>query len=406
MYKLLIIDDEPLVRYGLKNTIDWAKYNVEIISEAKNGIEGLEKIDNLNPDIVLCDVKMPHMNGLDMIKKARDYGFDGEFILLSGFGEFEFAQKAIDYDVISYLLKPVSNEELVDTVLKAIEKLKQKRNVKNMNSFLDSGSEDLKRRIIRTLVRKDYNDIEVVKKEIILLNIAGYCFVDEGYFLIGVLDESYKENADELFIFENILASYLKKENIPFLSGIYHEKISFVIDKIVEDKLDDILSICFDKFKKESDLTISIGISSLFNDYHKIDLAYEEAKSVANNGLMRFINSVQYFNKVSKNYSTNLLRALDIIHKEYASNLDISYVSEKLNVSESYLMHLFKKELGITFNNVLTDTRLREAKILLKEGILRINEIAYKVGYNDEKYFTLVFKKKNGITPSEYAKAK
>lgn len=344
---------------------------------------------------------MPLSNGVELIEKVRSTGMECEFIVLSGFGEFEFAKKAIEYDVVNYLLKPVSNEELIDAVVKAIERIKARRRNESASSLFSRDNEDMKRRIIRTLVRNDYQDIATVKNEIAC---QGYELIASGYFLIGVLDDCSVENAQELYVFESLLADALQESGIRFLSGIYHEKISFIVEQTDLMRLDSILYKVFETFSEQSRYTVSVGISTAFSSHEEIQRTYDEAKSVAESGLLRFTNSVQYFNASSKKYSANLLRALDIIHKEYSKDIGVAYVSEKLNVSESYLMHMFKNELGQTFNNILVFNRIREAKILLRTGKYRVNEIAYRVGFNDEKYFTYVFKRKVGMTPSEFAK--
>lgn len=91
-----------------------------------------------------------------------------------------------------------------------------------------------------------------------------------------------------------------------------------------------------------------------------------------------------------------------ILSEHYKDDLSVSMVSERRNVSDSYLRHLLRKSLGRTFNDILTDYRISLSKKLLKEGKLRVNEIADKVGYNDEKYFSRVFKKRVGVSPSDY----
>ena len=156
-------------------------------------------------------------------------------------------------------------------------------------------------------------------------------------------------------------------------------------------------SAALNKYQALKEETLSVGISTVFNGVEDVHRVYEEAKSVANNGLLKFVNSVQRYNGASEIYSPNVLRALNVIHQEYMNNINVNYVSEKLNVSESYLMHMFKDQLGTTFNKILVDTRIRES--LLKTGEFRVKEVAYKVGFNDEKIFYNDFQKKHRIHP-------
>lgn len=117
MIEILIIDDEPLVRMGMKTIIEWQKFGYSIVGEGGNGVQGLERIRSLNPDIVLIDLMMPQMGGIEVIRKAKSEGFKGKFIILTCVSEFEYLQQAIRLGVSSYILKSsVSPEEILQTV--------------------------------------------------------------------------------------------------------------------------------------------------------------------------------------------------------------------------------------------------------------------------------------------------
>ena len=118
MLKVLIIDDEPYVREGLKHIIDWQENGFEICGEASDGDEGYSKILELKPDIILIDIQMPGKLGLDIIKEAKENGVNSKFIIVSGYSNFDYAKKAIKYGVKDYLLKPIDEEELLEIALK------------------------------------------------------------------------------------------------------------------------------------------------------------------------------------------------------------------------------------------------------------------------------------------------
>ena len=120
MYKVLVCEDEYLIRKGLIFTIDWAKYQCVVIGEAGNGQEGIEKILELQPDIVLADINMPICNGLSMIEETYEK-VNYSIIILSGYSDFEYAQRAIKFGVSEYLLKPVEEAELEKALQHAIE---------------------------------------------------------------------------------------------------------------------------------------------------------------------------------------------------------------------------------------------------------------------------------------------
>lgn len=121
MYTVLIADDEANIREGLKYIIDWESLGFTICGEAANGDDALQAILKTNPSLVLLDIRMPRMYGTDIIRIAREKGYQGRFIILSGYSDFTYAQTAIRYDVNFYLTKPIDEDEL----LQAVEKIRQ-----------------------------------------------------------------------------------------------------------------------------------------------------------------------------------------------------------------------------------------------------------------------------------------
>lgn len=112
MYKVLLVDDEPSIREGLRTLVDWNGLGFDVIGDAANGRDGLRKGERLRPDLVLADIRMPGMDGLQMIEELRGLGHSCSFIILSGYSDFQYAKRAIDNRVDSYLLKPIDPEEL------------------------------------------------------------------------------------------------------------------------------------------------------------------------------------------------------------------------------------------------------------------------------------------------------
>lgn len=129
MYKLLIVDDEEIEREGMARLIDWDKYEIELTGTAWNGVEGFEKIQMEKPDVVLTDIKMPMMNGIELIQMVKKAELDVEFVVLSGYGEFEFTSQAMAEGVRHYLLKPCDEEQIIDV----LDKVKQEIDVKRMH---------------------------------------------------------------------------------------------------------------------------------------------------------------------------------------------------------------------------------------------------------------------------------
>ncbi|WP_194191784.1 response regulator transcription factor [Clostridium chrysemydis] len=140
MYKVMLVDDEKLITEGLKNLIDWEKLNLEVVATANNGEEALRKLKEEKAHIVITDINMPVMTGLDLIKEVKGKDNKTNFIILSGYDEFSYAKKAIEYGVDSYILKPIDEEELEKTLIKLLARIekskKEKKDVLYKNTKL------------------------------------------------------------------------------------------------------------------------------------------------------------------------------------------------------------------------------------------------------------------------------
>ena len=123
MYKVLLIDDEYFIREGMKKVVPWESYGCEIVGEAMDGEEGLEKIMRLQPDIVISDIRMPKKDGLEMIEAIQTINHNMQVIILTGFREFEYAQQAIRLGVLRFLLKPSKIDEIKEAIEVAVERL-------------------------------------------------------------------------------------------------------------------------------------------------------------------------------------------------------------------------------------------------------------------------------------------
>ena len=114
MIDILIVDDERLIRQGIAGAVNWEQIKCRVVGLASNGQEGLSLIRRHKPDLVITDIRMPLLSGLDMIKQAKDFSPETDYIVLSGYDDFDYARKAISFGVLDYILKPVDDAELID----------------------------------------------------------------------------------------------------------------------------------------------------------------------------------------------------------------------------------------------------------------------------------------------------
>lgn len=137
MYSVLIVDDEPMIREGLKTIINWEEEGYTVIDTASNGREAIEKHHHLNPDLTILDIRMPGLTGLEVIEHLRSEGKKGQFLILSGHADFDYAKKAISFGVGGYLLKPVDEEEMMEELERIKVRLDKEQSVKQRNTNED-----------------------------------------------------------------------------------------------------------------------------------------------------------------------------------------------------------------------------------------------------------------------------
>ncbi|MEG2731993.1 MAG: response regulator, partial [Clostridium sp.] len=126
MLKVIVADDEEKICQLIVKLVDWTSLGMEVAAIASNGIEAMEKIISLKPDIVITDIRMPGYDGLELIKRAKSEGINTEFIIISGYRHFEYAQNAIRYGVGDYLLKPIKKDELMDALKRIGERYRER----------------------------------------------------------------------------------------------------------------------------------------------------------------------------------------------------------------------------------------------------------------------------------------
>lgn len=259
MYKLMIVDDEQIEREGMADFIPWDKYDVQLCGTAWNGVDALEKIQETEPDIVLTDIKMPVMNGIELISRiSADYK-DIAIIVLSGYGEFEYTSKAMEYGVRHYILKPCDEEKIVsvlDVVKQEIDTRRENRRKEKeyhtiKRELLPHAKEELLRRLMvdnspseeeKNLLK---NDLPLRDGKMRLLamknDIAGFEYIEQ-------------------FILGNILGEILKMEKMPLFTSI-DDMVVFVIEDISDTVLRDAVKTTLQEFSRMKTRTIMSAVS-------------------------------------------------------------------------------------------------------------------------------------------------
>lgn len=396
MYRICILDDEYLTCLGLEKAVPWDTIGVEVAFTALDGKKGLELIRKEKPDLVLTDIRRPGLTGVDLVKELKEDGFNGEIVVLTAYRDFDYAVETYKSGIFSYLLKPVDNDELLKTVKEAIVKLNGKRKEKERKRNREGNLSRMESSFFYQLLHN-------ITNEEFIQNSKKFEFEVPASGILFLLKKENPEEEGNLTEAGNLLLSKVKEEGINYFVRPGEASYLAFIDSKEEEKILSILRKSFSLVEEKTD-TIFTGSICSYSSPVEISLAYKTDKDNIKNKMFFGFNSIEIpkENSISYRHYVAIQDFYRILSEHYKDDLSVSMVSERRNVSDSYLRHLLRKSLGRTFNDILTDYRISLSKKLLKEGKLRVNEIADKVGYNDEKYFSRVFKKRVGVSPSDY----
>lgn len=395
MIKVLIADDEPRIRRGIKNTINWEEEGFELIGEAEDGEEALNMAKEKKPDILLLDICMPFLNGIQLIEELNKVLCNPVVIIISGHDEFSYTQAALRLKVFDYILKPIDRDNFRALIFKAKEEviLRKKKNEKESfnNMILENNISYLKDNFFKAWISGKLNSDELkIKMENFNINYSN----NMGLSLIKILEKNFvgmvNKNERELISYGIINLSKEVMSNFKNLYVFPYSSSRVVILCNVESIIlwKEILVDLEEKITSLFKIDIIIESSLLSNDPMKIKETFIKLKS----------------NVLEKSKKTPIVLEVEKYIEKYYGDEDLSIekVSNKLGISQTYLTRLLKKELGMNFIDYLTYIRIQNSIELMKEPSIKIYEISRLVGYSTQHYFSSVFKKHMGMSPNDY----
>lgn len=517
-YKVILVDDEPIILRSLKAAIPWDELHLEIVGEARNGEQALQLVRETSPHMIISDIRMPGKDGISLMKEVLTENSQRLFIFISGYGEFEYAREALREGAFDYLLKPIDHDELIEMIMRAKKHLnKQQENDKLLHSvqvlsllarerlfaeFIEGNqsplqhmrwmeNSELEQGYFMAVVQLDHylklnEQWSIEEKRLWLfairnivsewsLNQGGLttfpfhsgewvilfpdhlsdrkvclgndligqlkantklsCSVGFSPSMIGIdhLNEAYQHAAQALYQRfysgeEGVYVYVEREEAVHALEARYPKQIEEALLEYAR-KLDrQQLLNSFDEMKhyfevqaltKEQAERMIIELTIvLYRQFEGMNMMLEWSLE----GLLQEIYSLltlsemitvlkdcfgQWILQSKENYSRGdvqavIAKATSYITHNYHKDLSIEEVCEIAELSISHFCMLFKQETGYTFLEYLTKCRIDKAKFILQNTNVKVYQVAPLVGYQDPRYFSQVFKKITGKTPSEY----
>lgn len=512
MYKVLIVDDNVIIRKSIRTRVNWDQIDMEVIGEACDGKEAYDMICSLQCDIVITDIKMPKIDGLTLIEKTRKKFPYLQYIIISSFDDFKYTKQAILYKVVTYILKPINNQELL-TALEASKKninqlheqeqqkmnlentkeindfsrfnaqmvsfLNNNQSPKNSSYFLDAFNYSPTDKVLIMLAfniidsRLNINMLYTVYKQLhnhhplhmmpVLLNdnifilmittdhmdtslinqlvLQGTHILNDLNCTSNYISCSFGENKITNFkpcFKECIRALYYRFLDIKSVNGIYYytqldskglsddelNSYKLALELGVKEQAIESLNNIFHHLydHKVNSSIFKLTMTSIVNIVHNTLLSNNLNRSLLSEEVFgryfylmfgRLDDLNQYFITLTEEVCNNIQssshetydKIIEYIKTNYNKSISLNSIAETFYMNTNYLGQFIKKHTGQTFNQYINNLRIEQAKrVLSKQPDIKLNELAHSIGYADSQYFSKVFRKITGFTPTQYKK--
>jgi two-component system, response regulator YesN len=516
--KAIIIDDEKHVREGLLLLADWDQFGIQTILEAEDGEQAKTLINEHRPEIIFTDMRMPKLDGINLLKWLNSSGINSKTIVISGYDDFEYMRNAIYYKSFDYILKPIEPEILNETLGKAVNEWNEQArsrkthveesrvvnevkplywdrlfsNLCNAEELSTAAEEKILHEFgveigrrhkivglipIKPSVMKCFQGdrdlasftVANICNELLRNNNDGVCFTninkEEELVILFWNDKNVKFLLDEFYAsiyqfnkiclpislgeksmnmqkaYASAVEVYMKHDlkkagkiitsndvsSKPILHLLdYSNELKWMIRTGSPSAVEEFLHKVFDTIEHEHTLSreqiqvwesqfellrnnwlneYGIESQSVFykgSDYWRRDGSFSLG-SFKDEKMKQFKELIQTL--TSKKYQTeknNMQRIEEYLQQHYQDEVNLQEIADTFFLSREYISRKFKQEYKLTITDYLTNIRMEKAIKLLQNPYLKIYEVAYGVGYGNEKYFSKVFKKQVGITPNEF----
>lgn len=361
MYKVMVVDDSIVAREKIKRIKLWgAGTGFHIVDEAEDGVEALEKLKGNRVDLVITDIRMPKINGIEFLRKLKETELVPYVVFVSNYGEFSYAKEGFKYGVFDYLLKPVKEDELRELLGKVKNQLEKRHTELERVASLEKKLIDQE----AALLPDDYLTQIVCSLGQDMPEVVKAC---ES--LVGFISGEFENNRTfTVFVLQKILQRIwtLTLERYSWLE-LFFDKTSFYVN----------------------DLQSSAKFCDL-----KSELIKEIAK--LNEVVCRF-EPHDHDNIVAKVHR--------VVLENMSSEVSLNTISNDIHFNKAYISKIFKHKTGMTVNEYITMVKMERAKVLLSREEDRKNfELAFTLGFKDADYFNKVFKKYTGLSVVNYRK--
>lgn len=456
MFQVLIVDDESSVTQSLVYSIPWGDLGLRVAGTASDGAAALEIAQAERIDIAILDIRMPGINGLELCERLRQMNEEVQLIIASGYAEFAYAEKAIQYGVLGYCLKPLDYTQMTRILRKAVQNLRKNRHMAGQDDLIEAlerrDGDELQTYLTQLGFSQDdyFIAVSIGEKKLDKLDNHGISLRfgrgQWGYImktnpagwlegktppLHGCLGVGYMRQAvsgEDLFeAFEECTArafQYFICEDSRICGSLDEHRARHHLNRVLERvKANDWeeIDIILQKLSRSGweDFTARNALR-LCNLIFSSDTSYEGEEYYYIFNLEQMVNTYGNFQEMLRQLreflqenlfgakggraftNVTFMKLMKYVNDHYRGEISLSSAAQALNMNSNYVSQLFKRGAGVTFVHYITQKRLEDAKELLTATQKPLTDIALEVGFSDTFYFVKTFKKFIGMTPGQY----
>ena len=407
--KVFLVDDEIVVREGIRESFPWEETPYVLVGEAPDGEMALPMIRDTNPDIVITDIRMPFMDGIELCRIMRAQMPWIGVVVLSGYDEFEYARQCIQLGVREYLLKPINSEALKGALDKVSSQLEAERNTfehaASLRARMESGGKLVKEKLVGSLFNNEAaeEDAPEVLRQLSAMGGAVpapfYTVIDAAFTPISEGQAVASELSEGTG--GTVLPSPGRVGTRFLISGETAED--------VEERAYSFATTLVRELEHAGATETRAGIGEIVGKPEEIFRSFKTARHIRHLLVERtdetsIILGVREMGEPADEKTPAVISEAKLYMSLHFTNpnLMLQDVAKAVSMSGSRFSTVFSQQTGQTFTEYLMYLRLSKAKELLRTTNERSSKIAREVGYNDSHYFSYIFKKNTGITPSEY----
>lgn len=403
MYRLMVVEDEDMIRKGIVNSIPWESLGFIVVAESANGKDALEQLKKNPVDVLLTDVKMPIMGGIELSKETRVLYPDIEIIILSGFAEFEYARQAIGFRAFDYLLKPTNKKKLLDAFAELKESLDQKQELREeifcSNQYISAGYETMRNEFLQSMLEGDtslFNDFDE-KISSLELDFSGHFFTAatiklDRKSIFKELESSWATDKRLLtFSYRNILKEELSNIDNAYYIVKDYDMIDFIFCFTSLEQQKEQMISCLESISeniqnclfKYVTVPYTIGIGLSYPSIHHISKSYSQAKRSIQNNFYLGDHRVQVYqdNNESK-YELNFIR----FYPEELELVVVSISNGKYAETKKYLTSIFRMLMEQNLLPEIVKNYCITLKLMIQSKITNNYEVLERIigdEYND-----------------------